>query len=587
MKRFYEYLKPFAPTVVLIVALVLFQSLAELALPNFMADIVDKGIIRGDTRLIWSVGRRMLAVTLIGTICAILGSYLSAKVSAAYGKNLRQTVFSHAISLSIHEFEKLGTASLITRTTNDITQIQMVVLITLRIVISAPLMFMGGVIMAFSKDPRLSLVLMAVLPLVGIMVFVVSKKGMPLFRALQEKLDRLNLVLREGLTGVRVIRAFDRTDYETQRFDEANEDLTTTAVRVHRIMAALMPLMTLTINFMTIGIIWVGSHRSAAGYLEVGGLMAFIQYAMHILMSLIMLSMVFVMLPRASASASRINEVFDAVPETTGQSRRYESEVARELNPGKVVFDIKGLIEFRDVTFRYPGAEKPALSNVSFSARPGEITAIIGGTGSGKTTLINLIPRYYDVDSGGIFLDGVSIRDVPLRRLREHIGLVPQRAVLFSGTVGENIRCGDQDASDEQVRWAAETSQAIEFVNKMPGGFDTFIARGGANISGGQKQRLCIARALVRMPRICVFDDSFSALDFKTDARLRAALRRKMKDSTMIIVAQRVSTVMDADRLVVLDKGRVVGVGTHKELFDTCKVYREIVISQLAEEEIS
>ncbi|HHY12241.1 MAG TPA: ABC transporter ATP-binding protein [Firmicutes bacterium] len=597
MRRFYQYLKPFAPMVILVMVLVLLQSLAELALPNLMADIVDKGIVRGDTELIWRTGGRMLLVAFGGTICAILVGYLSAKVSSAYGRNLRTTVFSHATSLSLHEFDKVGTASLITRTTNDITQVQMVVLMTLRIVMSAPMMFIGGVIMVFSKEPRLSLLLIAVLPVVAVMVLVVSKKGLPLFKALQKKLDRLNLVLRESLTGVRVIRAFDRIGYETQRFDEANKDLTQTAVRVHRIMAVLMPLMTLTINFMTIGIIWIGSRRIDAGYLEVGGLMAFIQYAMHILMSLIMVSMIFVMLPRASASASRINEVLDCTLEFAGAvavGRVHATQPAAGDFPtmpsGSMQGDeleIQGTVEFRDVTFSYPGAEQPALSNVSFLARPGDVTAIIGGTGSGKSTLVNLIPRYYDVDSGRILIDGMDIRDMPHETLRKHIGLVPQQAVLFSGTVADNIRYGKEDATDDEVQWAAEIAQAIGFVNQMPDGFDSYIARGGTNVSGGQKQRLCIARALVRRPKICIFDDSFSALDFRTDARLRAALRREAKDATMFIVAQRVSTVMDADKIIVLDNGKVVGDGTHSELLDTCAVYREIVYSQLSEEEIA
>ncbi len=651
MRRFFQYLKPFSLMVVTVMILVLLQSLAELALPSLMADIVDKGIARGDTSLIWRTGGRMLLIALGGTACAILGGYLSARVSNGYGRDLRSAVFSHATALTLYEFDKVGTASLITRTTNDITHVQMVILMTLRIVISAPMMFIGGIIMAFSKDPRLSLLLVAVLPVIALLVYIVSKKGMPLFKALQKKLDKLNLVLREGLSGVRVIRAFDRTDYETQRFDEANKDLTQTTVRVNRIMAALMPLMTLTLNFVTIAIIWVGSHRIDAGYLEVGGLMAFIQYAMHILMSLVMVSMIFVMLPRASVSASRINEVLDLTPEmaaastssskisgghrmnpssmrsdpleVTGEGHEAPGADVAEFTacseplevtgegheaPGADVaeftacgftniqsgdvsaqeqFQIQGTVEFRNVTFSYPGAEHPALSDVSFLAKPGEVTGIVGGTGSGKSTLVNLIPRFYDVDSGQILIDGIDIRELPHESLRNHIGLVPQRAVLFSGTVADNIRYGKQDATDEEVRWAAEIAQALNFVSKMPDGFDSYIAQGGTNVSGGQKQRLCIARALVRRPQIFIFDDSFSALDFRTDARLRAALRRQTANATMFVVAQRVSTVMDADRIIVLDEGRVTGIGTHKELLKTCRVYREIVYSQLSEEEIA
>ena len=599
MKRFFEYLKPFSPMVVTVMLLALLQSLAELALPSLMAVIVDKGIARGDTALIWGTGGRMLLVALGGTVCAIMAGYLSARVSAGYGKALRDRVFTHATSLSVHEFDKVGTSSLITRATNDINQVQAVVLMSLRMVIMTPMMFIGGIVMAVSKDPRLSLMLVAVLPVIAICIYVVSKKGLPLFKAMQQKLDRLNLVLREGLTGVRVIRAFNRIDYEARRFDEANKDLTGTAVRVNRIMAALMPMLTLTLNFMTIAIIWIGSHRIDAGYLEVGGLMAFIQYAMRILMSLIMVSMIFVMLPRAAASASRISEVLDSIPEMD-MAGMYTTDIdivgtdtsgiTLSQDAGgnmQALNEPRGTVEFRNVTFSYPGAEKPALNQVSFKAKPGEITAIIGGTGSGKSTLISLLPRFHDVDSGEILIDGVDIRELPFEDLRARIGLVPQKAVLFSGSVADNIRYGKEDATDDEVRHAAEIAQALGFVSQMPDGFDSYIAQGGTNVSGGQKQRLCIARALVRRPEICIFDDSFSALDFKTDARLRSELREQITDATMFLVAQRVSTVLDADRILVLDEGRIVGNGTHKELLKDCSVYREIVLSQLSEEEVA
>jgi ATP-binding cassette subfamily B multidrug efflux pump len=599
LKRFFEYLKPFSPMVVTVMLLALLQSLAELALPSLMAVIVDKGIARGDTALIWGTGGRMLLVALGGTVCAIMAGYLSARVSAGYGKALRDRVFTHATSLSVHEFDKVGTSSLITRATNDINQVQAVVLMSLRMVIMTPMMFIGGIVMAVSKDPRLSLMLVAVLPVIAIGIYVVSKKGLPLFKAMQQKLDRLNLVLREGLTGVRVIRAFNRIDYEARRFDEANKDLTGTAVRVNRIMAALMPMLTLTLNFMTIAIIWIGSHRIDAGYLEVGGLMAFIQYAMRILMSLIMVSMIFVMLPRAAASASRISEVLDSIPEMD-MAGMYTTDIdivgtdtsgiTLSQDAGgnmQALNEPRGTVEFRNVTFSYPGAEKPALNQVSFKAKPGEITAIIGGTGSGKSTLISLLPRFHDVDSGEILIDGVDIRELPFEDLRARIGLVPQKAVLFSGSVADNIRYGKEDATDDEVRHAAEIAQALGFVSQMPDGFDSYIAQGGTNVSGGQKQRLCIARALVRRPEICIFDDSFSALDFKTDARLRSELREQITDATMFLVAQRVSTVLDADRILVLDEGRIVGNGTHKELLKDCSVYREIVLSQLSEEEVA
>jgi len=578
VRRFYQYLKPFALQVFIILVLVLLQSLAELALPSFMADIVDKGITLGDTALIWRIGGRMLLVAFLGTICAVVSSYMSARVSAAYGKQLRSVVFSHATSLSVYEFDKIGTASLITRTTNDVSQVQMVVLMSMRIFMFAPMMLIGGIMLAYSKEPKLSLLLLAILPILAVLILVGSKKVLPMFKVLQQKLDRLNLVLRENLTGVRVIRAFDRIDYEAGRFDDASRDHMQTALKVYRLLAALMPLMNLIINLVIIGIIWIGSQRIDAGYLEVGGLMAFIQYGLHILMSLIMVSMIFVMIPRASASAARINEVLDSAPEVTAEAA---------VTAGKAPLDIKGTVEFRNVTFSYPGAEQPAITDISFVAKPGEVTAIIGGTGSGKSTLVNLIPRYFDADQGQILIDGVDIRDIPREELRKHIGLVPQQSVLFSGTVAENIQWGKQDATDEEIRWAAAIAQALEFVEQMPDGFGSHIARGGTNLSGGQKQRLCIARAIVRRPRIYIFDDSFSALDFRTDARVRAALRREVKDATVIVVAQRVSTVMDADKIIVLDNGKIVGDGTHAELLQTCPVYREIVQSQLSEEEIA
>jgi ATP-binding cassette subfamily B protein len=549
-----------------------------------MADIVDFGIARGNTEFIWKTGGKMLLVALAGVICSIASSYFSAKISTGFGKELRGEVFTHVTSLRVDDFEEFGTASLITRTTNDISQIQMVVLMLLGIVASAPLMFVGGVIMALSRDRYMAKLLLAIIPVLVVVVVVVSKKVMPMFKEVQQKLDKLNLVLREGLTGVRVIRAFNKIDYEKKRFDEANRDLTETMLRVNRTMAVLMPIVNLSINFLIIGIIWVGSHRIDLGYMEVGGLMAFIQYAMHILMSMIMVSMIFIMLPRAAVSADRINEILDTEP---------ESDIM-VVEGGIVTVDardakatLRGTIEFRDVTFSYPDAERPTLSNITFTAKPGQMTAILGGTGSGKSTVVNLIPRFFDVDSGQILIDGVDIRDIPLRELRGRIGLVPQQAILFSGTIAENIRYGKPDATDEEVRRAAEIAQALDFIEKLPKGFDSYVAQGGVNFSGGQKQRLCIARAIVRRPDVYIFDDSFSALDFKTDAKLRAALKREVSDAVMIVVAQRVNTILDADLILVMDEGKIVGSGTHKELLKTCQVYREIVLSQVAEEEIA
>ncbi len=427
--------------------------------------------------------------------------------------------------------------------------------------------------MAVSKDPGLSLILVVVIPLLTLVVLLTASRVLPLFRTIQAKLDRLNLVLREHLTGIRVIRAFNRASYEQRRFNEANLDLTSVSLKVHRIMAVMMPFMMLTLNLTTVAVIWFGGHRIDAGNLEVGALMAFIQYAMQILMSLLMMSMIFVMLPRAAASAERINEVLDTVP-------RIVDPADPKLPEGQ-----RGTLEFENVTFSYPGAERPAISDISFRAGPGEVTAIIGGTGSGKSTLVGLIPRFHDVDRGRILVDGVDIREMSQADLRARIGLVPQKTVLFSGSMAENIRYGKENAADEEVRRAAEIAQAMEFIAEAKDGFNAEVSQGGANLSGGQKQRLAIARALVRKPEIYILDDSFSALDFRTDAKLRAALRQETSDSTVLIVGQRVSTVMDADQIIVLSEGRIAGIGRHRELLRSCEVYHEIVSSQLPEEE--
>lgn len=575
MIRLMKFLNPFKAAITAVLVLVFAQTLSELYLPTLMADIVDKGIVNGDTNYIWRIGGFMLLFALGGTICSIGATFLSSKTAVGFGTILRSKVFSRVESFSLHEFSKIGTATLITRTTNDITQVQMVTIIILRMMISAPLMMIGGIIMALSQDKPLTLVLVVVLPLLVLSISIIARMGFPLFKLMQVKLDKLNLVLREGLTGIRVIRAFNRIDSETRRFDEANSDLANNAIRVNKIMAALMPLMMLFLNLTTIAIIWFGGIRIDNGDMQVGSLMAFIQYAMQIMFSLIMVSMMFVMVPRAAASAVRINEVLDTVPEINDppQARTADSR--------------KGFVEFKEVSFSYPGAEQPVLSNISFSTRPGEITAVIGGTGSGKSTLINLIPRFYDIDQGSILVDGVDIREMTQETLRAKIGLVPQNTVLFSGTVADNIRYGKDDSTDNEVRRAAETAQAMEFVTEMKDGFDADISQGGTNLSGGQKQRLAIARALIRRPEIYIFDDSFSALDFKTDARLRAALKREIAAATVFIVAQRVATIMDADRIIVLDEGWIAGIGSHQELIRNCEVYREIVYSQLSEEELA
>ena len=575
MTKLVRFLKPYSLVLTAVVILVFIQSITNLYLPNLNSDIVDTGVVRGDTAYIWRTGGWMLLVAAGSAIAAVVAAYLSSLVAAGFGRDLRSRVFSRVESFSLHEFDKIGTATLITRTTNDITQVQMVLLIMLRMMIGAPIMAAGGIIMAVSKDAELSLVLVVVLPLlVGLITFVAGK-GIPIFKALQVKLDRLNLVLRENLTGIRVIRAFDRVDHERRRFQEANRDLTQTAIRVNQLMAVMMPTMMLVMNFTMVAIVWFGGVRIEGGHMQVGDMMAFIQYAMQIMWSMVMMSMMFIMIPRAEASAVRINEVLETVPEISDPAHPCPASGRH------------GHVEFQDVTFSYPGAEQPALSHISFRADPGQVTAIIGGTGSGKSTLISLIPRFYDVGQGKVLVDGTDVRDMTQEALRARIGFVPQKAILFTGSITDNIRHGKEDASSEEVRQAAVTAQAAEFIAGMKDGFDSPIEQGGSNVSGGQKQRLSIARALIRRPEVYVFDDSFSALDFKTDARLRAALRKETAEATVIIVAQRVSTVMDADQIVVLDDGRIAGIGNHKDLMNTCAVYREIVSSQLSEEELA
>lgn len=551
------------------------QAMAELALPTLMADVVNNGMMQGDSGYILTYGGYMLIVALSSTGCSIIGAFLSAKVALGVGKNLRNSLFTRVENYSLNEFDKLGTASLITRTTNDIVQIQTVLVMMLRFMIYAPVMSIGGIFMAVSRDKGLTIILLVVIPILLIFMGTVAYTIMPAFKAMQKKLDRLNMVLRENLTGIRVIRAFNKLEHERKRFEVANADLTDISIKVNQTMAIMQPFMMIILNITSIAITWFGGWRIAQASMQVGDMMAFIQYAMQIMFSFIMVAMMFVMVPRAQASADRVNEVLEMEPEIVDPKLRKEFQ------------ELKGYVEFQNVSFSYPGAEEPALCNISFAAGPGEITAIIGGTGSGKTTLINLIPRFYDVCEGKILVDGVDISELYQHDLRSKIGFVPQSAILFSASISENIRYGKKEATDEEVKHAAQVSQATSFISEMPLGFDTKIAQGGTNISGGQKQRLSIARALVRKPEIYIFDDSFSALDFKTDSLLRAALKKETRESAVIIVAQRVSTVMDADRILVLDDGELVGIGNHKELVKSCQVYREIVSSQLSEEELS
>src|SRR5437588_5077523 len=570
MIRLYRFLRPFRAAIAAILVLVLLQSLSNLYLPTLTADIVDKGIVHKNITYILQVGAVMLLIAAGGMICSIAASFLSSTTAVGFGRIVRSQIFTRVESFSLHEFDQFGTATLITRTTNDVTQVQMVTVIILRMMVSAPLMMIGGLFLALSQDRPLTLVLAVSVPILVLAIVLILRRALPLFQLMQVKLDKVNLVLREGLTGIRVIRAFDRIDHEQQRFEEANADLTNNAIQVNRIMAVMMPVLMLVMNATSVAIIWFGALRIDSGGMQVGSLIAFVQYAMQIMFAVLMVSMMFVMVPRAAASANRINEVLDMAADITDAAQVTRAGGAR------------GFVAFEHVTYRYPGAEQPALSDISFRAQPGEVTAIIGGTGSGKSTLVNLIPRFYDVASGRILVDGVDVRALAQADLRARIGFVPQKTALFSGTIADNIRYGKDDATEQEVAHAAETAQATEFISGMAQGVGSWIAQGGTNVSGGQKQRLSIARALVRQPEIYIFDDSFSALDFKTDARLRAALKKEIFDATVLIVAQRVSTVMDADQIIVLDEGRIVGIGNHRELMQSSEVYREIVAAQLS-----
>lgn len=553
------------------------QVLADLYLPTLTSNIIDKGVAQGDVDYIWHTGFVMIGFSLISILAAIANTFFATRESQKLGKQLRTDVYKKSESLTKDAFDKYGTASLITRTTNDVTQIQMVTQMFLRMMINAPITLIGASILAYQKDYQLTKIFLVVIPVMIILIGGIMYFAVPLFKSMQKKTDRLNLVFREGLTGVRVIRAFDKTRFEENRFDLANKDYTNTAIKVNTIVALMMPMMTLIMSGTNVAITWFGGHYIADMTLEVGNLIAFMTYAMQILISFMMLSAIFIMVPRAQASADRINEVLD---EKIG--------IHDPENPKTVSFAGKNAtLAFNHVNYRYHGAEKLALEDIDFQAKSGEIVAIIGGTGSGKTTLVNLIPRLYDIESGSIQINGTDISDMTQYNLRELMGFVPQKAVLFSGTIRDNMQYGKPDATDEMIWKALEIAQAKDFVSEMEDGLDSHVEQGGGNFSGGQRQRLAIARALVKTADIYVFDDSFSALDFKTDANLRQALKTNMKESITVLVAQRVSTVMDADMILVLDEGKLVGKGTHEELLATNETYQEIVHSQLREEDLA
>ncbi|MFD2616676.1 ABC transporter ATP-binding protein [Terrilactibacillus laevilacticus] len=579
MLKLSKYLLPYKWSIVFTIMFVFLQSLANLYLPTLMSDIVDTGIVNGNIGYILKMGIYMLLITLVAGAFTIIANYLSAQVASRFGRDIRYRMFSHIESFSLSEFDDLGTASLITRSTNDISQVEQVFLMILKLMIMAPLMCIGGIIMAFYSDAKLSLVLVMAIPVIVVTILLIARRGIPLFKQIQKKMDRLNLVLREGLTGIRVVRSFNRVDDELKRFDQANQDMTITSVKVQKIMAAMMPMMMLIMNVSTIAIVWFGGLRISHGAMQVGDLMAFIQYAMQIMFSLMMGAMLFIMIPRGQASSVRINEVLATKPDITDVLAKKTQNVSDIPN--------RGAIEFKHVTFRYEGAENPAVIDLNFTANPGETTAIIGGTGAGKSTIMNLIPRFYDIEDGEILVDGYNIATMKIESLRQMIGYVPQKSVLFTGTVKDNIRYGKEDATDDEIKQAAKMAEADSFIQDMKDGYDSLLAQGGKNVSGGQKQRLSIARAIVKRPLIYLFDDSFSALDYKTDAKLRKALKSITATSTTIIVAQRISTVIDADKIIVLDEGTIAGIGTHESLMDTCQVYREIVSSQVDKEELA
>ncbi len=570
-----EHLRPYRGAAVAVVLLQVAQVIATLYLPSLNADIIDNGVAKGDTGTIWHLGTIMLAVSLAQVICSIGAVYYGARTAMALGRDLRGRLFAQVQSFSQQEMGKFGAPTLITRTTNDVQQVQMVVLMSFTLMLMAPIMLVGGVIMALRQDVVLSGILLVVVPVLAVIVALIVSRMVPYFRQMQGRIDAINRVMREQLAGVRVIRAFVRERREAERFDVANRNLFEASLRTGLLMALMFPVVMLVMNATSVSVQWFGARRIDAGDMQIGALTAFITYIMFILMAVMMSSFMFVMIPRAMVAAERIAEVVDT-PTT----------VVPPLVPVPLPQGVAGRrLELRDVEFRYPGAEDAVLQGVDLVAEPGRTTAIIGSTGSGKTTLLNLVPRLYDVTDGRVLIGGVDVRDLAADQLWGQIGLVPQKPYLFSGTVRSNLQFGAPDADDDAIWHALEVAQARDFVEQMEGGLDAPIAQGGTNVSGGQRQRLAIARALVRRPGIYLFDDSFSALDYATDAALRAALVPETRDATVLVVAQRVATIRNADRIVVMDEGRVVGVGTHTELLESNPTYQEIVYSQLSVEE--
>ncbi len=567
------YLRPYSRPITLLVLLQLVSTLAALYLPTLNADIIDDGVVKGDTGYILRLGAVMIGVTVVQALCSIGAVFIGARTAMAFGRDVRAAVFDRVQSFSAREVGQFGAPSLITRTTNDVQQVQMLALMSFTLMVAAPIMCVGGIIMALNQDVPLSGLLLAVIPALGVVVVLLVRALRPKFRSMQERIDTVNRVLREQITGIRVIRAFVKDDHEQARFAGANEDLTQVARQVGRLMSIMFPAVMLVVNVSSVAVLWFGAHRIDGGAMQIGALTAFLTYLMQILMSVMMATFMFMMVPRAEVCAERVQEVLGT-----------DSSVVPPTAPVTEA-QRRGNLELRSVDFRYPGAEASVLRGIDLTARPGETTAIIGSTGSGKSTLLGLVPRLFDATSGQVLIDGVDVRELAPAAIAENVGIVPQKPYLFSGTVASNLRYGRPDATDEELWHALEIAQAKEFVEKLPEGLDAPIAQGGGNVSGGQRQRLAIARTLVRRPAVYLFDDSFSALDYATDAKLRKALARETSDATVLIVAQRVSTIRDADRIIVLDEGAVVGTGTHHELMADNPTYREIVLSQLTEQE--
>jgi ATP-binding cassette, subfamily B, multidrug efflux pump len=570
------YLRPYGRTIILVLGLLLIGAIGNLYLPDLQGDIINNGVVKGDTDYILRVGALMLVVTAIVGATSIVAVYFSSQIAMGFGRDVRAAIFTTVQSYSQVEVNKFGPASLITRNTNDVQQVQQVIFIAMTIMVSAPILIIGGIIMALRTDVALSGLLLVILPIMAVVIGLTFTRLVPLFRTTQVKIDRINQVMRETLSGVRVIRAFVRTPHEEARFEVASRDLYDVQLEATRIFAVVQPVILAIFNLSTVAVLWFGAGRVDSGDLSIGNLTAFLQYLLQILFASLTAVFLFILVPRAAVSSGRIREVLDTAPTI--------HDPARPIVPAPGAQE-RGVVEFRDVEFRYPGAEQAVLRGISFRASPGKTTAIVGSTGSGKSTLVNLIPRFYDATSGSVLVDGVAVRDMNREDLWARIGVIPQKAFLFSGTVATNLRFGKADATDDELWRALEIAQGKDFVGEMAGGLDAEIVQGGTNVSGGQRQRLSIARAIVKDAPIYVFDDSFSALDFTTDARLRAALERELGGATVIIVAQRVGTILNADQIIVMDDGAIVGIGTHRELLEANETYREIVYSQLSESE--